>query len=176
VLSLLELMSSRDPALRLHSEQVARMAVWIGLELSLPPLRLEVLRRAALLHDVGKLAVPDSILQKPGPLTQGEHAVVMRHVEWGYRIVSGIGLRREAHWVLHHHERPDGRGYPHRLSGDQIPTASRILHVADAFDALTAARPYRAALGPDDALAEIQAGTGTDFDFDCVAALSVCLR
>jgi HD-GYP domain-containing protein (c-di-GMP phosphodiesterase class II) len=166
----------RDHYTHEHTQQLVRLARGVAMMLGLAADHVDRIAHAALLHDVGKLAVPDSILQKPGPLTEDERAMVTHHVEWGYRIVRSIGLTREARWVLHHHERPDGRGYPHGLSGDQIPVASDILHVADAFDALTADRPYRAALPADEALETIEAGAGTEFDSECVDALAACLQ
>jgi putative nucleotidyltransferase with HDIG domain len=171
VRALLDLIGGRDPSLRRHSEAVARISVAVAEALELPPHRGDRLRSAALLHDVGKLAVPSAVIQKPAPLTADEYAVVRRHPVWGFHIVDAIGLTREARWVLHHHERPDGEGYPDGLRAGEIAAEASILHVADAFDALTADRPYRSALSYEAALATIADGAGTEFDPACVAAL-----
>ena len=172
VYGLLDLVAARDPATRIHSQAVADLAVAVASRLGIAGARLEGLRLAALLHDVGKLALPDSVLMKSAPLTEAEYELVKRHPLWSCRVAQGIGLAREGRWVLHHHERPDGRGYPHALRGDQIPLESHILHVADAFDALTSDRPYRPAQARMHALMAIVEGAGTDFHPDCVAALA----
>ena len=172
VCALLDLLEERDPGLRAHSEAVARMSVLIAAWLGLPAEHCERLRRAALLHDVGKLAIPDAILRKPGPLESGEFELIQSHPVWSHRIMLAMGWIDESCWVLHHHERPDGRGYPHGLRGDQTPIEPRILHVADAYDALTAERPYRAAMSSDDAFEIVVRSAGTDFDAACVTALA----
>jgi HD-GYP domain-containing protein (c-di-GMP phosphodiesterase class II) len=169
--ALLELMGTRDPALRLHSEGVARITVALAATLGLPSQTVERMHTAALLHDVGKLGVRRAVLQKPGPLSSDECALVRRHPVWGHHTLSGLGLRREARWVLHHHEQPDGRGYPYGLRDGEIAIEARILHVADAFEALTVDRPYRTALSEDEALATIADGAETEFDAASVAAL-----
>ena len=133
--------------------------------------RLEQLRVAGLLHDVGKIGIADSILQKPRPArprTSGGHAHAR---ELGHSIVSATELEEEAGWVLHHHERFDGAGYPTGSTGDDIPLESRIIFVADAFEAMTADRPYRAGRSPEAALDELAAHAGTQFDPLCVGAL-----
>src|SRR2546421_3599805 len=111
----LELLGSRDAALRAHSEAVADTTLALARELGLPRPGLPRLRHAALLHDVGKLAVPDSVLLKPGPLTADEAEVIRSHSEWGHRIALHTDMLIEARWILHHHERPDGDGYPFGL-------------------------------------------------------------
>ena len=169
--ALLELMGARDPGLRAHSVAVSRLSACIGRALGFRDLRVERLRRAALLHDVGKLALPDSILLKPGPLTVAEYAAVRSHAATGNQMTLALGLTREARWVRHHHERPDGRGYPDGLEERQIPLEAAVIHVADAYDALTSDRPYRPALSRTRALTAITAGSGRQFDRDCVAAL-----
>jgi HD-GYP domain-containing protein (c-di-GMP phosphodiesterase class II) len=168
-------MDERDPGLRLHSDAVARMSVEIGARLGLSRAQREELRRAALLHDIGKLAVPDAVLCKPGPLDAREYSLIRSHPVWGHRITLAMGWVRESCWVLHHHERPDGGGYPHGISHHQIALEASILHAADAFDALTADRPYRPALSRADALCTIVDGAGTDFDPDCVAVLAAAM-
>jgi HD-GYP domain-containing protein (c-di-GMP phosphodiesterase class II) len=127
---------------------------------------------AAMLHDVGKVSVPDHILRKRGPLTPDEFAEVAKHPEMGAEIIGRIGsLKPIVPWIRHAHEHWDGSGYPDGLSGEAIPLASRILLVADAFDAMTSDRPYRRALSHDEALAELRHQAGTQFDPRCVAIL-----
>jgi HD-GYP domain-containing protein (c-di-GMP phosphodiesterase class II) len=163
---------ARDGATSSHSDDVAACAHALGERLGLAGDELAGLQRAAQLHDAGKIGIPDAVLLKPGPLTSDERTVMQRHSALGYRIMLAAGLpEREALWVLHHHEHIDGSGYPHGLHGDEIPLASRILLVADAFQALTAARPYRAARSPEAALAELRRCAGTQFDRAVVDAL-----
>ncbi len=163
---------ARDGATSSHSDEVAACAGAIGERLGLAGSDLAGLQRAAQLHDAGKIGTPDAVLLKPGPLTPEERTVMERHSALGYRIMLAAGLpEREALWVLHHHEHIDGSGYPHGLRGDEIPLASRILLVADAFQAMTAARPYRAARSPEAAVAELLRCAGTQFDRAVVDAL-----
>ena len=124
-----------------------------------------------MLHDVGKLGVPDHILHKPGPLTEDEYAEMQGHAELGARMVAAAGMEDISRWVLAHHERPDGRWYPHGLTGDAIPLEARILAAGDAFEAMIADRPYRSAPGRAFAIAELQRGAGTQFDPEVVEAL-----
>jgi HD-GYP domain-containing protein (c-di-GMP phosphodiesterase class II) len=122
------------------------------------------IRAAGVLHDLGKLGVADAILKKPGPLTDDEWIEMRRHPELGARILDHANLRDISGWVLAHHERIDGKGYPSGLAGEAIPLEARILAVADAYEAMTADRPYRTALGHDAARDELLAGAGTQFD------------
>jgi HD-GYP domain-containing protein (c-di-GMP phosphodiesterase class II) len=132
-----------------------------------------MLRLAATLHDVGKVSVPDRILRKPGPLTSEEFDYVKGHPAAGAEIVAHIdGLTPLADWILHSHEHVDGSGYPHGLSGEAIPLASRVLLVADAFDAITSVRPYGIRLPADLAIAELRRDAGRQFDPACVEALA----
>jgi HD-GYP domain-containing protein (c-di-GMP phosphodiesterase class II) len=131
-----------------------------------------MLRLAGLLHDVGKIGISDAILQNPGPLTPEEYDVMKTHAPIGHGIVWASDLREQAEWILHHHERVDGTGYPDGLAGDEIPLESRIILVADAFEALTSDRPYRPGRTEGAALAEIERGAGTQFDPACVDALA----
>jgi len=126
-----------------------------------------------LLHDIGKLSVPDAVLKKPGPLTDGEWSLMRRHPEAGARILDAIPfLDRAVDVVLHHHERWDGRGYPNGLGEDEIPLWARIFSVADTVDAITSDRPYRPGRPLDEAIDEILARAGTQFDPECAAALA----
>jgi len=127
------------------------------------------LRLAGLLHDVGKIGVPDSILQKPGPLTEEEYAVMKTHPALGAHILSAAERRAEASWVMRHHERPDGKGYPTGIS--DVPLEASIIAVADAFEAMISQRPYREPRPVEEALEELSRCSGTQFDSRCVAAL-----
>jgi diguanylate cyclase (GGDEF)-like protein len=158
-----------------HSANVAEHAVGIGAELGLAPERLVRLRRAALLHDVGKIAVDSDVLSKPAALDADEMAEVKRHPEVGGAMLLHAGLSEEAEWVRHHHERIDGTGYPDGLGAERIPLEARIIFVADAFEAMTAARPYRRPLTRDEALQELRACAGSQFDPRVVEAFAVVL-
>src|SRR5690606_26700551 len=125
------------------------------------PERLRLLEAAAILHDVGKIGISDSVLQKPGPLTDGERRHVQEHPLLGERILSTTSLASIVPWVVAHHERWDGAGYPYGLSGEMIPLEARILAVCDAYDAMVSDRPYRSALSVDAALQEIDLNMGT---------------
>jgi diguanylate cyclase (GGDEF)-like protein len=161
---LAETLDLRDVSTARHSQTVGRYAEEIGRALGLPGDRVERLRAAGVLHDIGKLGVADAVLQKPGALTDDEWADMRRHPELGARILDHANLRDISGWVLAHHERIDGRGYPHGLAGEQIPLEARILAVADAYEAMTADRPYRAALGHDAAREQLRECAGTQFD------------
>src|SRR3954447_25558596 len=159
-----------------HSLAVARYAALIGERLGLEEESLADLRLAAILHDVGKIAVPEAVLRKPEPLTAAERALVERHAAAGGEMVARIdGLGDIAPWVRHSHEHVDGSGYPDGLAGAEIPLEARILSVADAFDAMTSERPYSAALPVDEALAELRRCAGTQFDAGCVELLCTAL-
>jgi diguanylate cyclase (GGDEF)-like protein len=156
-----------------HSDLVAGHAVAIAERLGWEGEDVEALRIAATLHDVGKASVPESILRKPGMLTLDEYEQVKLHAAKGADLVARIeGLERIVPWIRHSHEYVDGSGYPDGLAGDEIPEASRILLVADAYDAITGVRPYRHPLGPAEAIAELRANAGRQFDADCVEALA----
>jgi diguanylate cyclase (GGDEF)-like protein len=173
--SLARAVDAKDSYTRSHCETVAELCVTIAERLGLEQERVEHLRLAGLLHDVGKIGVPDTILQKPGPLSDAEYETMKAHSRLGHSIVSGAGLVEEARWILHHHERPDGRGYPAGLRDDEIPLESRIILVADAFEAMTSDRPYRRSVPASAALEELHRHSGTQFDPDCVAALEQAL-
>jgi hypothetical protein len=141
-------------------ELVARVSSRMGF----PTEHVELLRLAASLQDIGKAALPEELLAKPGPLTADERRALERHPQIGYRILESLGADPVATWVLHHHERWDGAGYPARLAGEHIPLGSRILFVADAYEAMTTDQAWRARLSPEAALAELRRCSGTQFD------------
>jgi diguanylate cyclase (GGDEF)-like protein/putative nucleotidyltransferase with HDIG domain len=160
-----------DAGTRNHSETVAELCVSLATRMGFTGARLERLRLAGLLHDVGKIGVSEAILSKRGALAPEERTEVEVHTSVGHAILTSAELHEEAVWVLHHHERYDGSGYPKGLAGEEIPRESRIIAVADAFEAMTGARPYRIATTPDEALRELHRWSGTQFDPDCVEAL-----
>jgi putative nucleotidyltransferase with HDIG domain len=155
---------AKDPYTAGHSQRVERIAVALGEELGLERDRLDVLRFAGLFHDIGKIGVPDAILTKPARLTALEFEIVKRHPEDGARIVGRLQrLRAAVPAILHHHERWDGEGYPHRLRADAIPLEAAIVGLADALDAMTTDRPYSSARSLEDATEEILRNRGTQF-------------
>jgi putative nucleotidyltransferase with HDIG domain len=163
---------ARDTYTAGHSRRVAASSRIIAHELGLTGAELEQVGQAALLHDIGKIAVPDSVLLKEGPLSPAEWTVMRSHPEEGARIIERLGYLDEVvPGIRYHHERPDGRGYPDGLLGDEVPLAARIIHVADALDAMTTKRLYREERSFEEALAEIRRGRGTDFCEMCVVAL-----
>jgi diguanylate cyclase (GGDEF)-like protein/putative nucleotidyltransferase with HDIG domain len=156
----------------IHSQAVSGLAAGAARELGWQEPALGLLRLAATLHDIGKIVVPVHILRKPGRLTDAEWGEIRKHAEAGAEIVSRVhGLEVIVPWIRHSHERMDGRGYPDQLEGEQIPLASRIILVADAYDAMTSDRPYRPALTRQEAFAELQRHAGSQFDPRCVEAL-----
>jgi putative nucleotidyltransferase with HDIG domain len=162
---------AKDPYTAGHSQRVQRIALALGEELGLDPARLDAVRFAGLFHDIGKIGVPDAILTKPARLSEEEFDVVKRHPEDGARIVGRLHrLHPSVPAILHHHERWDGAGYPHRLAGDQIPLEAAIVGLADAFDAMTTDRPYSDARELDDATEEIVRNRGTQFAPEAVDA------
>jgi putative nucleotidyltransferase with HDIG domain len=160
-----------------HSLEVAATATAVGRRLGLERTELVEVELGALLHDVGKLRVPPELLAKPGKLTPEERRVIMLHPEWGAEMVARIpGLEAVALVVRLHHERPDGGGYPHGITHERIPFASRIVSVCDAYGAMTKRRPYRLPLRVDAALSELEQHAGTQFDADVVGALTAFVR
>jgi putative nucleotidyltransferase with HDIG domain len=160
-----------------HSLEVAATATVVGQQLGLGRAELVEVELGALLHDVGKLRIPPHILAKPDPLSQDERRLVRLHPEWGAEMVARIpGLEAVALIVRLHHERPDGTGYPHGLSLERIPVASRIVSVCDAYGAMTKRRPYSEPLDLDAALRELERHAGTQFDPEAVEALASFAR
>jgi len=161
---------TRDVFTGSHSERVAAIAGAIAEQLDLPATEIELTRLAGSLHDLGKLAIPEDILQKPGELTSAERLVIQRHPQIAHRMLESLGVEPLADWVLHHHERWDGAGYPDGLAGEDIPLGSRILYVAEVFDAMTFGRLYRAPRTREAAIEEINRGSGAQFDPQVVRA------
>jgi len=156
---------ARDPYTRGHSTRVTALAELVALRLGWGEERLKSLRIGGRLHDIGKLAVPDTVLCKQGRLEEDELAQIQEHPKIGAKLILRIAALRDAiPYVLYHHERWDGTGYPSGKAGEEIPVEARVLAVADAFDAMTSDRPYRPALSHDEALAEVERCAGTQFD------------
>ncbi len=165
----------RNPFAAGHSERVTRYAVAIAGRLKKSPEEIRRIEQAALAHDLGKAGIPDEILYKAGTLTLDDWALVMQHPAVSCRIVADLPyLKSELPMIRHHHERPDGRGYPDGLSGTQIPMGARILAVADALDAMTSPRPYREPLSLEAAVKQLSEGSGTIFDEQVVGAALAC--
>jgi len=173
VARLLARLAAKDTSTREHTRRVAQLAVEVGQELGLRGARLRGLAVAALLHDVGKLQVPDAILCKAGPLTPAEFAVIKRHPGDGEQLLTHIGgFAEELALVRGHHERLDGSGYPDGLRGGELSLEVRILGVCDVYDALTSERVYRRAYGQAQALAILDRGRNSVFDSGVLDALS----
>jgi diguanylate cyclase (GGDEF)-like protein len=170
--SLAKAVDARDTYTGSHSTRVAELGAWIAAHLGLDAEQIELTRLAGSLHDLGKLAIPEEILRKPGPLTPPERLVLERHCQIGYRMLESLGVDPVADWVLHHHERWDGMGYPDGLAGEDIPLGARIIFVADAYDAMTSDRAYRGRLTPQEAVAELERCAGSQFDPEIVAAFA----
>jgi putative nucleotidyltransferase with HDIG domain len=170
--SLSNALEAKDAVTSQHTEEVVRLAVSVAAELDLDLDAVRNVELGAVLHDIGKVRVPESILNKPGPLTDEEWVVMQTHPEVGEHILRPIqSLNAILPIVRHHHERWDGAGYPDKLSGRAIPLGARIVAVCDAYRAMTEDRPYRAALSVEEARKELQEGAGTQFDGECVDAL-----
>jgi putative nucleotidyltransferase with HDIG domain len=170
-------LDARDPYTAGHSERVSQTSVIIARQMRLPESEVAVIRLGALLHDIGKIGLADEILQKPDTLTPEEFEQIKRHPALGARILRQVSfLEPHLPIVELHHERPDGHGYPFGLRGDEIPLAARIVHVADAYDAMTSARAYRPARPLGVAVAELRLYSGTQFDPDCVRAFTEAIK
>jgi len=177
VKSLAQALEAKDAYTRGHSERVTTYAVRLATRLRMPEEEVEMLQRLGMLHDVGKIALDRQILNKPGKLSNDDMEMVHQHPIWGESIIRPLKLKkREMAIVRHHHERYDGRGYPDGLAGQAIPLPARVISVADAFDAMTSDRPYRNAMGLRDALAELEAGAGSQFDPVMVEAFMAMVR
>ncbi|MBI3762801.1 MAG: HD-GYP domain-containing protein [Chloroflexi bacterium] len=165
LLALSRALDLRDTETEEHSQRVTRYSLAIGRELGLDGADLAALELGATLHDVGKIGVPDAILRKPGPLSDEEWAIMRRHPQLGYTILRGVDFLAPClPVVLHHHEKWNGAGYPAGLAGEAIPLAARIFAIADAYDAITSPRPYKAALPAEVAVERICKDAGTHFD------------
>ncbi|HJU47388.1 MAG TPA: diguanylate cyclase [Gaiellaceae bacterium] len=169
--NLVRVVDAKDAYTGAHSESVSLLVERIGCQLGLEDDVVEQLKLAGLLHDLGKIAISDRVLQKPGPLTVQEMQLVRTHPELGYSLLDGLELDPVDLWIRHHHEHWDGSGYPHGLVAEDIPLGSRVILVADAYDAMTSERSYRRAASPDDAVAELRRMSGRQFDPGVVAAL-----
>ena len=170
--SLAKAVDARDAYTGSHSERVAELAARIATRMAVDVEQVELTRLAGSLHDLGKLAVPEEILRKPAALSESERLVIERHPQIGFRMLESLGVDPVGQWVLHHHERWDGAGYPDGLGGDEIPLGARVLFVADAFDAMTTERVYRLhPLSQAEAIAELERCAGSQFDPLVVAAL-----
>jgi hypothetical protein len=175
--ALCQAVETKDLYTRGHSDRVSRGSVMIAREIGMRGERVEAIRYAGMLHDVGKLGVPTKVLRKTGKLTEEEYAAIQLHPMRGLDIVREIGFLDEAlAGIMHHHERIDGRGYPMGLAGDEIPEFARVLAVADAFDAMTSTRSYRGARPIDEAVAELRKWSGTQFDPAFVDAFVAALK
>jgi diguanylate cyclase (GGDEF)-like protein len=170
--SLAHAVDARDAYTGSHSYMVGELAARVATRMGLDAEAIELTRLAGSLHDLGKLAIPEEILRKPGPLNEAERLVLERHPQIGYRMLDSLGVEPVATWVLHHHERWDGNGYPDRKAGTDIPLGARILFVADAYDAMTTDRVYRGRLSHERAIAELERCAGTQFDPRVVAAFT----
>ncbi len=165
VIILAKAIEKRDYYTAGHTDRVTEYAIKTGEQLNWPKERLAVLELAGHLHDVGKIGVPDAVLNKPGKLTAEEFEMMKAHPEIGEQIIRGNDfLESLLPYILYHHERYDGKGYPKGLAGEAIPIEGRLLAVSDAFDAMTSSRPYRKGMDPEAAIGEIKRCSGTQFD------------
>jgi diguanylate cyclase (GGDEF)-like protein len=171
--SLADAVDARDAHAGAHSRRVGDLAARIGRRLGADEEQVELLRLGGHLHDVGKLAIPEEILRKSEPISASERLILERHSRIGFRMLESLALGPVAEWVLHHHERYDGQGYPAGLRGLEIPLGARIIFVADAWDSMTCERTYRPAMTRARALAELESRAGTQFDPEVVHALAV---
>jgi putative nucleotidyltransferase with HDIG domain len=172
VQAIAQTVEKRDPYTAGHQRRVAELAVAIASQLGLSPDRIEGLRFAAMIHDIGKIHLPADILNRSGPLSPTEYSLVKTHCEVGHEIVQDVEFPWPvAQQILQHHERLDGSGYPSGLKGDEIIEEARILAVADVVEAMASHRPYRTALGVAAAMEELKKGSGTSYDASVVSAV-----
>jgi putative nucleotidyltransferase with HDIG domain len=177
LLGLANALEAKDVYTRGHSERVGASSRRLAVAMGLPPTDVDVIARAGLLHDIGKIGVPEGLLRKPGPLTDAEWIVMKRHPVVGAQIVAPFDFFAAGAVVIrHHHERMDGSGYPDGLAGDAIPPGARIVAVADVFDALTSDRPYRRALSANGAIRQLEAQAGEGLDAEIVAVFRAMIR
>jgi diguanylate cyclase (GGDEF)-like protein len=174
--NLIRVVDAKDEYTGAHSDRVALLVEAVARKLELDEEQVEQMKLAGRLHDLGKIAIPDRVLQKPGALTAHEERQLAHHPELGASLLDGMDIRPVDVWIKHHHERWDGSGYPHGLAGEEIPFGSRLILVADAYDAITTDRSYRVAATPDQALAELRSHAGTQFDPAVVDALQAHLE
>jgi len=170
--SLAKAVDARDTYTGSHSDRVAELSARVAMRLGLDQEQVELTRLSGSLHDLGKLAIPEEILRKPGELTDSERLVLERHPQIGFRMLDSLGVETVADIVLHHHERWDGAGYPDGMRGEEIPLGARIIFVADAYDAITSDRVYSPKRSSETALAELERCAGTQFDPTIVAAFA----
>ena len=174
--SIVNAIDAKDPYTCGHSDRVANIAKAIAQRVGVDSFECERIYMAGLLHDVGKIGIPDAILSKPGKLTDEEYDIVKKHPEIGYTILKNLGqLQYVLPGVLHHHEAIDGSGYPAGLKGEMIPLVGRILAVADAYDAMTSTRPYRDGMPSEKAESILREGAGKTWDAKFVQGLFDCL-
>jgi putative nucleotidyltransferase with HDIG domain len=160
-----EMIEARDPYTKQHSARVTKYAMLIAKNVGCSQEEMDTLNVSGNLHDIGKIGIPDNILLKPGPLTDDEYEVIKKHPGIGSNIIGHFDMWLDERRIIrHHHERWDGKGYPDRLKGEEIPFLSRILSVADVYDALTSDRSYRKKMSDDVAIKIIRENTGTQFD------------
>ena len=171
LINIAEALDVRDSGSATHCQRVGRFAELTARELGLPPESVERVRLAGILHDVGRVALPDSVMAKPGPLTDEEWAWVRAHPAVGARMVETTEYDDIRKWILSHHERPDGHGYPEGRAAEDVPLEAAIIAVADAYEAMTSDRPYRSALAPEEAAEELRREAGQQFHADVVEAL-----
>jgi len=166
-----QMLDLKDINTGVHSTRLAEWALRVARKMDMPEERLYQVEVAALLHDIGKIGVPDAILKKPGPLTPEERSLINRHPEYSWSILRLFpGLEEASLYALHHHENVDGTGYPAGLKGNDIPMVSRIISVIDAFDAMVSNRCYRQGLPHSEAIARLRRSSGTQFDPDILQA------
>jgi HD-GYP domain-containing protein (c-di-GMP phosphodiesterase class II) len=164
-----QMLDLKDLNTGVHSTRLAEWAIRVARKMNIPETRSYQVEVAALLHDVGKVGVPDAILKKTGPLTDDERALINRHPEYSWSILRLFpGLEEASLYALHHHESMDGTGYPARLKGTDIPLVSRIISVIDSYDAMVSSRCYRKGLPHTEAISRLVLGSGTQFDSDVV--------
>jgi HD-GYP domain-containing protein (c-di-GMP phosphodiesterase class II) len=177
LLGLANALEAKDVYTRGHSERVGSMSRRVAIAVGLSPAEAEIVARAGLLHDIGKIGIPETVLRKAGPLSPDEWALMRRHPLIGAQIVAPFEFfAAGAAIIRHHHERVDGSGYPDGLAGSAIPVGARIVAVADVFDALTSDRPYRPAMTSEDALTHLMAQAGHGLDEEIVGAFLGIVR